>query len=926
MLEPTTNIFEKLKSNRKLIQKSQTVETVFFQLNFDETGAYIAVIDAEQKEIKPGYEYFSGHTRDLLKSIEHIKEKNYFRINWDAPADKIYLAENEYLIWQLRNCENLVDAHFKPVKFTDGLAKLIVQIDEDTDNLSTKIVLLHQGKRFEELLFLNESHLFTAGKIYQIPPLSENYKVTQFFQTQVERANFEKYLSLLYSYFENITVRYKKYKQVTGTPRQTQPALIFEKVDTNNSLYLRISTSFAGFDADFLDNYDISKIASLNELEQTIVVSDVLYEEIYSCFDEIVKLLKKYRKSLKDLKEYFVEDNLIIIEENLARRFIYAELTHLITRFAIFGAEKLKSYKIRTVTPTLNLSLSHGMKYLEGDAELDIEGQSISLMDALNQYQKNSYISLNDGTHAVINKEYIQKLRRIFKKQKDKVKVSFFDLPIVEELIDEKTAAAAFKQSREVFLGFNKLETSRVKLPAVDATLRDYQKKGYKWINYLHKNALGGCLADDMGLGKTLQAILLLASIYPAEKKNSLIIMPKSLLFNWENEFKKFKPDLTYYVYYGNQRDLKAAKSKQLILTTYAMIRIAIEDFKEEEFYYIILDESQNIKNINSQISRATTLLKSEHRLALSGTPIENNLGELYSLFRFLNPSMFGSIDNFNNSYAIPIQKYDDKAALHELKKKIYPFILRRLKSDVLTELPEKIEQIIYVDMSAEQKKFYEQRRMFYYQTIKSQIALSGIRKSQFFILQALTELRQIASIPESKSENKILSPKREVLMENLLEVLANDHKVLIFANYLNALDCMAIDLKKNGIEYLHMTGATQNRKELVEKFQNEDEYKVFLMTLKTGGIGLNLTAADYIFIFDPWWNKAAENQAIDRTHRIGQDKTVFSYKLITRETIEEKILKLQNIKSELFESLISSDGASIKSLDEKDVEFVLGA
>jgi SNF2 family DNA or RNA helicase len=318
-------------------------------------------------------------------------------------------------------------------------------------------------------------------------------------------------------------------------------------------------------------------------------------------------------------------------------------------------------------------------------------------------------------------------------------------------------------------------------------------------------------------------------------------------------------------------------------------------------------------------------LLNAKHRLALSGTPIENNLNELYALFRFLNPAMFGSPEEFSRNYAIPVQKNDDKDALHELKKKIYPFILRRLKRDVLKELPEKVEQTLYVDMSDEQKIFYEQRRLFYYETVKAQISRNGIKKSQFFILQALSELRQIASIPESKSENGIISPKREVLVEQILDLVANNHKILVFANYLNALDCIAEDLEKDGIKYLLMTGATRDRKLLVEQFQEDESCKVFLMTLKTGGIGLNLTAADYIFIFDPWWNKAAENQAIDRTHRIGQDKTVFAYKLITRGTIEEKILQLQEKKSELFDRLISSDGASIKSLNETDVEFVLG-
>jgi SNF2 family DNA or RNA helicase len=392
-----------------------------------------------------------------------------------------------------------------------------------------------------------------------------------------------------------------------------------------------------------------------------------------------------------------------------------------------------------------------------------------------------------------------------------------------------------------------------------------------------------------MGLGKTLQAIAMLATVYPQQEKSSLIIMPRTLLFNWANEIEKFRPDLTYYLYHGPTRNIEEAQKHQLILTTYATARNDIETFKDEEFYYIILDESQNIKNLDSQISKAAMILKAEHRLALSGTPVENNLGELYALFRFLNPAMFGSGEDFNAQYALPIQRDGDKESLHELKKKIYPFILRRLKQDVLQDLPDKIEQTLFVEMSTEQQTCYEQRRQFYYKTVKEQIKEAGINRSQFFILQALTELRQIASIPESKSDNLIVSPKREVLQEQILDVIAGGHKVLIFANYLHALECVSEDLDQAGIEYLMMTGATRDRETLVQKFQNDDQYKVFLMTLKTGGIGLNLTAADYVFFFDPWWNRSAENQAIDRTHRIGQDKTVFSYKLITKGTIEEK-------------------------------------
>jgi len=781
-LNTAIDIFEKLKRPKTFINKQKKPHRLFFQLGFDSEGAYLRVVNHKGKAIEPDYEYHSGAVRELLKSFDAIRNRNSFRIEWDNPRGEVYLGENDHLLWQLKRCDNFVDPDFNPVRFSSDPGKLIFLIENKGAALTGKIILAANGAHIEKIALLNENHAFAGGVIYTIPPLSVNYKLIDFFRIALLPADMtEKYLSLLFSCFSNIHVRYNGYKVVIGEPKITRPTLIIEKIDVDNALHLRLATSLPGFDPDFFDAYDVTRVAMLNDLEKKITVSDIEYEEIYSGWKEIEKLLNKHRRVLKNGTGYFIDDNLFIIDESLAKAFIHAELPHLITRFAVMGAEKLKTFKIRAVKPKLDLSLSHGIDFLEGDARLEIEGQYIPLFDALNQYKKNSYITLNDGVNAIVNQDYMNKLMRLFKnqgKKKDaKVKVSFFDLPIVEEMIDEKIAASAFKQSRDIFLGFNKLSKSKPRFPKLNTQLRDYQKQGFKWVKYLNRHELGGCLADDMGLGKTVQAIAMLASVYPKQAKPSLIVMPRSLLFNWENEIRKFRPQLTFTIYHGQNRDFAAAKANNLILTTYAMIRNDIEILQDVAFYYIILDESQHIKNLNSKISKAVMLLDSKHRLALSGTPVENNLGELYALFRFLNPSMFGSVQDFNRNYATPIQKNDDKDALHDLKKKIYPFILRRLKGEVLKDLPDKVEQTLYVDMSDEQKSLYEQRRRFYYETVKAQIAQNGIRKSQFFILQALSELRQIAAVPESKSENGIISPKREVLKEYFVDLAANNRK-----------------------------------------------------------------------------------------------------------------------------------------------------
>ncbi|MGL4733118.1 MAG: DEAD/DEAH box helicase, partial [Fusobacteriaceae bacterium] len=623
---------------------------------------------------------------------------------------------------------------------------------------------------------------------------------------------------------------------------------------------------------------------------------------------------------------YLDEDNLLIIQENLAKEFIGKELLNLANRYKVIGTEKLKSYNIRAVKPKIVGSFRHSIDFLEGEVDIEIEGEKFSIKDILSTYKTDSYVVLSDGTNALINHKYIEKLERIFQKgdSEKSVKISFFDMPIIEDLIDEKIYSDTFKGSREFFSGINNLSQYEPVFPDIKATLREYQIYGYKWLSYLIDNNLGCCLADDMGLGKTLQAITLLSSVHLDSRGTSLVVMPKSLIYNWENEIKKFNPKLRANIYYGPNRDLGIIPDSDVVITTYGTVRNDIEKLRNYNFKLIILDESQNIKNINAQTTKAIMLLNAENRLALSGTPIENNLTELYSLFRFLNPSMFGSLEEFNSYYANPIQKENDKEAIEELRKKIYPFILRRIKKEVLKDLPEKIEQTVYIEMNKDHRKLYNERRNYYYNMVNSSIKEQGIGKSQFFIFQALNELRMLTSCPESK-DPQVMSSKREMLINNISDAVSNGHKVLVFTNYINSIENICEDLKKRNIKHMSMTGATKNRQELVDRFQKDSSYKVFVMTLKTGGVGLNLTSADTIFIYDPWWNKTVENQAVDRAYRLGQDRTVFSYKLILKDSIEEKILKLQEVKSELLDNLISADNASVKALSEEDIKFILG-
>lgn len=707
---------------------------------------------------------------------------------------------------------------------------------------------------------------------------------------------------------------------------EAEPTIVFEKVDNDQALYLRLRQSVPGVDLDFSSSFELVYIATLT-MDRKIMVRHIVYNAEVDAEYELYKTIMKYAPTRAARKEMYKDGGLFIVPAAIASPFLLQALPTLISKYRFVGAEKLKEYKITTVSPKLNVRLGSGIDFLVGEAEVNVGDESFSLASFLKQYSKQRYISLSDGNRAIVDNDYVKRLERLFHKGKGKggVKISFFDLPEVEGLMQQRLEGEAFVRHRAIFEGFNNISASKVNIKNVQATLRPYQEEGVKWINYLYANNLGGCLADDMGLGKTLQAIAMLTLIYPKEKLPTLIVMPRSLLFNWQGELERFSPQLTVYTYYGATREIKEARKHQLILTTYALVRNDVEAMTKEKFAMVVLDESQNIKNVSAQTTQAVNLLSTQHRLALSGTPIENNLTELYSLFRFLNPAMFGTLEEFNSAYTTPIQKDNDKEAMRVLRSKISPFMLRRLKKDVLDDLPDKIEQTLYVDMSGRQAEYYEQRRRFFYQQVKTTIATEGISKSQFVMFQALNELRRIASIPESMSDGRITSPKLDLLADTLCDAVSNGHKIVVFFNYIAGIELVGNLLDERGIDYVSMTGSTHDRKALVERFQNDSSCKVFLMTLKTGGVGLNLVAADVVFIFEPWWNKAAEEQAVNRLYRIGQKQNVLSYSLITRDTIEEKILLLQQQKAELLAGLIGSDASSVKQLTEEDIQFILG-
>ena len=925
---PFSNSFSPFRRTQPLVRDIRSFKEVFFRICFDDFGAYLKVCDRKGKEIETSYLHYSGPVRNVLHALEQIRNKQDFVIEWEKPQGLVYLSEYPFLLDALRPCDNLQDAEGNTLNFSPNEGRIAVHIKPgDTDNeLQSSILLQRPNEVTGDFTLVTEQFALADQVLVEIPPTNIADQTLSHFNMRFDRKDLTLFLSLLFSNLEHATLQFEEYREIDFPEEniKASPCLIFEKIDEANALYMRVGQQLPELSIDDLEQFNLYRYADINELEKRIHIRYIDQEPTELLSGHILGLLEKFSGKKAKGETPIVEGSLIILPESIAASFIYQELPSLLTQYTILGAEKLRTYKIRAIPPKLEVSLSHKIDFFEGSAHFNFEGEKINLFDALQQYQKNRYVLLSDGSHALLNESYVKRLERLFKKKGQTARVSFFDFPFLDEVIGEVAQEKTFQKSRALFEGFNQLKKARTKAPAVNAQLRPDQVQGYKWLKYLHENQVGGCLADDMGLGKTLQTLSLLASVYPKQSKPSLIVMPRSLLFNWEREVRRFAPQLTTYTYYGNNREIGQLRSANLVFTTYATMRNAIEDLKEEAFFYIILDESQNIKNLNAQTTKAVLLLRSEHRLALSGTPIENNLGELYSLFHFLNPALFGSLAQFTDDFLNPIQKNNDKDAIRHLRRKIYPFVLRRLKREVLKELPDKVEQTIFVPMGDDQRRLYEQRREYYATEIPRQIQEKGIAGSQFYVFQALNELRQIATVPEAISEGRIESAKCELLVEQLLDALANGHKALVFVNFLAAIESISTRLDEAGVGYVTMTGATRDRETLVDRFQNDPECRVFLLTLKTGGSGLNLTAADTIFLYDPWWNAAAENQAIDRAHRMGQSNKVHAYKLIAEGSIEEKILQLQELKKELFDNIISADGASLKSLSEEDIKMLL--
>ncbi len=599
-----------------------------------------------------------------------------------------------------------------------------------------------------------------------------------------------------------------------------------------------------------------------------------------------------------------------------------------------FVPDDLVDVTIRKESVAPNMRVSSGVDWLDLQMSFKAEGVAVSedeLRACLEHGRR--LVKLDDGTYAPVDpanvSEVLTRMAEIYATSGGRDKLPLSQAGRVQDLMQLVSGAKATSTAKQLF---GKLEDlgaieSIAKPRNLKATLRPYQKEGFSWLVFVHNLGSGGILADDMGLGKTVQAIaLLLWAKSKLKKKVSLVVAPTSVVPNWQREIEKFAPSLKTIVWQGpdrhGQRD--QVDGADIMITSYALLRRDEEMLSEVDFRYVILDEAQHIKNPLSATARAAKRLGSERRLALTGTPIENRLSEIWSIFDFVSPGLLGDLKSFEEKLARPIDRGDEETAA-KLRATIHPFVLRRTKQQVARDLPAKIEQDIVVPLADEQSKLYKQILREIRTSLLSEVEKQGVSKSQIQILAALTRLRQVACDPRlmklSGDWDHDESGKLAALREILQEAVSGGHRVLVFSQFVEMLKLIRDALDQDGITYQYLDGSTKDRLDRVDHFNEDESVQAFLISLKAGGTGLNLTGADTVVHFDPWWNPAVEDQATDRAHRIGQTRVVTVYRLIARGTVEEKILQLSAKKRALVANVLNTEGSPLKGLTRADVD-----
>ena len=729
-------------------------------------------------------------------------------------------------------------------------------------------------------------------------------------------------------------------------------SIIMPKIENN--------VKVEGLDEEEIEKFRPEKLAVkvfLDYDDNNYLVADVKFcygDEEFNPLDEKAKV-RALRNELQEnrnlniiKKSGFMLDvknlRFILPNDDQIYEFLTNDINYYMQKFEVMVTDNFKTKEVKE--PKLG---SIGVKVENNLLNIDLSKLSISpeeIQEVMDKYKiKKKFYRLKDGSFLNLNEnediEFLDKLASGMDINYKDLKNNVIKLPVnrtlyLNELLKKFNNTKATKNSeyKQIVENLEKDNIDEeIPLPKeVKADLRDYQKIGYSWLKTLENYKFGGILADDMGLGKTLQLLTVIESYIEKNDENkmaSIVISPSSLALNWMAEAKKFTPNIKVQVISGNANERKQKianiKNYDLVITSYDLLKRDIEKYKDLDyiFKYIIADEAQYLKNSNTQNAKAIKELKAETRYALTGTPIENSLAELWSIFDYIMPGYLFQYKKFKSMYETPIVKEENQDAMAKLKMLIEPFVLRRTKKEVLTELPEKTITVLNNTMDDEQEKIYMSYLAKAKQEVADQIKLNGFEKSQIMILAALTRLRQICCHPGLFiSDYKGESSKLSQCMEIIEDAVSAGHKILLFSGYTSMFDIIQKELIERNIKYFKLTGSTKvsERIKLVDDFNNNPDVKIFLISLKAGGTGLNLTGADMVIHYDPWWNASAENQATDRAYRIGQKNNVQVYKLITNNSIEEKIYELQQKKSELVDNMLSTKTSFISKFSKDEI------
>lgn len=895
------------------VRKLQNTEVnKFLNRNSPFSGFWDNIIQQDGDELPE-------ETKSLIAEYLHPKLKKIFEEQ-----------ANNQLIYLLPPTKKFITANLKEIELSDQFISPIFKVTVKKDDLEMVCMVKIGNQQIpfsknqcnSNLIFLHDDVLYTWQKTEDI---LQAEKFLQQGNLKLKKSEWaEKMQSVILPLTKSYHVEFDK-------------SLIKEIKDVVPEIQLQLQEKSDYMI--FMPVFTYNGIESKHSDQQTITIPD---SDKLLIIHRNKAVEENFINKLESLHSMFVKQehnqSLVLKGTEVLRNnwfFLFIDSMKEM-KIPVFGFEALRNFRFNTARPNTHIHVSSGLDWFDAKIEIEFGDQRVGIPDIKRAIAgKQSFVQLGDGSLGILPDEWLKRYSLLFKVgegKNDKLRLSRYHMSVIDELYenrDDTEISFALDEKFEKLREFKSIPEILVP-DTLQAVLRPYQIAGYQWLSYLSDVGWGGILADDMGLGKTVQALTMLEQYKKINGElKAIVVCPTTLIYNWQNEVRKFTPGITFTVHHGNARvrDHEALTKSNIIITTYGTLRSDIQIFLKVLFDYVVLDESQAIKNPSSKVTKAASLLVAKNRLCMSGTPLQNNTFDIFAQMNFLNPGLLGNMEFFRNEFATPIDKFGEPEHKEHLRKLLYPFILRRTKEQVAKDLPEKTETILFCEMEPEQRTIYDMYKNTYREKILGTIDQQGIDKSQLTILQGLMKLRQICDSPAILNEEDKY-PNHSIKLDELTrEITENigEHKALIFSQFLGMLGLIREKLKEQNIPFEYFDGSTSatDREKAIQNFQNNDECRVFLISLKAGGVGLNLTAADYVYIVDPWWNPAVEQQAIDRTHRIGQTKNIFAYRMICIDTIEDKILQLQEKKKILAKELISDETSFVKALTKADVEYL---